>query len=76
MKPIREATSSRIITDIIHLNVKNVREPKRTSGRSEEDSGTDGNIMEVPTDLYEPTILSLGPTGHVNLLLDVKIISS
>jgi hypothetical protein len=28
--------------------------------------------MEAPTDLYEPTISSLGPTSHVNLLLDVK----
>jgi hypothetical protein len=32
--------------------------------------------MEVPIDLYEPTISSMGPTGHVNLLLDVKVISS
>jgi hypothetical protein len=31
--------------------------------------------MEAPTDLYELTISSLGPTG-VNLLLDVKVISS
>jgi hypothetical protein len=32
--------------------------------------------MEAPTDLCEPTIRSLGPTGHVNLLLNVKEISS
>jgi hypothetical protein len=32
--------------------------------------------MEAPTDLYEPIISSLSPTGHVNLLLDVKVISS
>jgi hypothetical protein len=32
--------------------------------------------MEAPTDHYKLTILSLGPTGHVNLLLDVKAISS
>jgi hypothetical protein len=31
--------------------------------------------METSTDLYKPTISSLGPTAHVNLLLDVKIIS-
>jgi hypothetical protein len=31
--------------------------------------------MESPTDLYELTSLSLGPTGHVNLFLDVKEIS-
>jgi hypothetical protein len=32
--------------------------------------------MEALTDLYELTISSLGPTGHVNHLLDVKVISS
>jgi hypothetical protein len=32
--------------------------------------------MEAPIDLYELTISSLGPTGNVNLLLDVKEISS
>jgi hypothetical protein len=32
--------------------------------------------METTTDLNEPTFYSLGPTGHVNLLLDVKVISS
>jgi hypothetical protein len=32
--------------------------------------------MEVPTNLYESIISRLGPTGHVNLLLDVKVISS
>jgi hypothetical protein len=34
------------------------------------------NIMKVPTNLNEPTFSSMGPIGHVNLLLDVKIISS
>jgi hypothetical protein len=32
--------------------------------------------MEAPPDLYELTISSLGPTGHANLLIDVKVISS
>jgi hypothetical protein len=32
--------------------------------------------MEDPTDFYEPIISSLGPTSHVNLLLDVKVIGS
>jgi hypothetical protein len=32
--------------------------------------------MESPSDLYEPTFSSLGPTNHVNLLLDVKVVSS
>jgi hypothetical protein len=32
--------------------------------------------MEAPIDLYEPTISSLGLTVHVNLLLNVKVISS
>jgi hypothetical protein len=31
--------------------------------------------MEDPTDLYEPTFSCLGPTGHVNLRLDVKVVS-
>jgi hypothetical protein len=29
--------------------------------------------MEAPTNLYEMTFSSLGPTSHVNLLLDVKV---
>jgi hypothetical protein len=29
-----------------------------------------------PINLYKPTISSLGPTGHVNPFMDVKIISS
>jgi hypothetical protein len=32
--------------------------------------------MEAPTDLYKLTISSLGHTGHVNLLLHIKVISS
>jgi hypothetical protein len=32
--------------------------------------------MEAPADLYEPTFSSLGPIGHANLLLDVKVGSS
>jgi hypothetical protein len=32
--------------------------------------------MEAPTDLYVLTISSMGLTGLVNLLLDVKVISS
>jgi hypothetical protein len=32
--------------------------------------------MEALTDLYKPTISSLDPTGYVNLLLDVRVISS
>jgi hypothetical protein len=32
--------------------------------------------MEAPTDPYKPTVSCLGPTGHVNLLLDEKVISS
>jgi hypothetical protein len=31
--------------------------------------------MEAPTDLDELTFSSLGPSGHVNLFLDVKVIS-
>jgi hypothetical protein len=31
--------------------------------------------MEAPTELYELTSLSLGLTGHVNLFLDVKLIT-
>jgi hypothetical protein len=32
--------------------------------------------MEAHTDLDELTFSSLDPTSHVNLLLDVKVISS
>jgi hypothetical protein len=76
VKPLQEATSPRIIPDVIHVSSKNAREQKKTPKRQEENSGTDENTMEAPIDLYEPTISSLGPTGHVNLLLDVKVISS
>jgi hypothetical protein len=31
--------------------------------------------LKAPTDLYEPTFSNLGPTGHVNLLLDTQVIS-
>jgi hypothetical protein len=76
VKPLHEATSPRIILGIVHLSAKNAREPKRTSGRQEDDSGTNGNTMEAPTDLYKPAISSMGHTDHVNLLLDVKVLSS
>jgi hypothetical protein len=76
VKSLLEVTSQRIIPDIAHLSAKNAQEPKRISGRQEEDPGTDANAMEAPTNLYELTISSLGPTGHVNLLLDVKVNSS
>jgi hypothetical protein len=33
-------------------------------------------VMEAPIDLYKPIVSSLGPTNHVDLLLDVKVISS
>jgi hypothetical protein len=42
----------------------------------EEHPGAQKNDMETLTDLNEPTYYSLGPTGHINLLLDVKVISS
>jgi hypothetical protein len=32
--------------------------------------------MLAPTELDELSFSSLGPTGHVNLLMDVKVISS
>jgi hypothetical protein len=32
--------------------------------------------MDALTNLYELTISSLDPSGHVNPLLDVKVISS
>jgi hypothetical protein len=47
----------------------------RKLGRRKEHPGGEKKALKAPTDLYEPTISSLGPTGHVNLLLDVKVIS-
>jgi hypothetical protein len=35
-----------------------------------------GEHHGIPNQLDEPTFSSLGPTSHVNLLLDVKVISS
>jgi hypothetical protein len=31
--------------------------------------------IEVPKDLYKLTFSNLGPTGYVNLLLNIKVIS-
>jgi hypothetical protein len=41
-----------------------------------EHPGGRNKALEVVNDLYKPTFSSLDPTGHVNLLLDVKVISS
>jgi hypothetical protein len=41
----------------------------------QEHAGTNENAMEAPTDLYKSTFSSLGPTGHVNVLLNVKVVS-
>jgi hypothetical protein len=48
----------------------------RIPGSQKEHPGGKKKVMEAPTDLYEPTFSSLAPTGHVNLLLDVKVINS
>jgi hypothetical protein len=45
-------------------------------GSRKEHMGGKKKAMEAPTDLYELTFSSLGPTGYVNLFLDVKVISS
>jgi hypothetical protein len=45
-------------------------------GSRKEHPGGKKKALEAPTNLYEPTFSSLGPTGHVNLLLDIKVISS
>jgi hypothetical protein len=47
-----------------------------TPGCEKEHPGGKKKSMEAIIDLYEPTFSSMGPTGHVNLLLDVKVISS
>jgi hypothetical protein len=44
--------------------------------RWQEHPGTNENAMEALTNLYVLTFSSLGPTGHVNLLLNVKVASS
>jgi hypothetical protein len=46
------------------------------TGRLKEHPGGKKNGMEAPTDLYELTFSSLNPTDHINLLLNVKVISS
>jgi hypothetical protein len=52
------------------MNILKHRPPQR-----QEHPGTNENAMEALTDLYEPTVSSLGPTSHVNLLLNVKVTS-
>jgi hypothetical protein len=41
-------------------------------GSRREHLGAQKKAMEAPTDLYEPTITILGPTGHVNIFMDEK----
>jgi hypothetical protein len=68
VKRHHEATSRRIIP------APSTSAP-RTPGCQKEHLGGKKKAMEAPTDLYEPIFSSLGPAGHVNLLLDVKVIS-
>jgi ABC-type polar amino acid transport system ATPase subunit len=56
------------VTGAVHLSAKSTRLPKKLSGGKK-------NAIEAPTDFDEPTFSSLDPTGHVNLLLDGKVIS-
>jgi hypothetical protein len=51
------------------FGAKNVWEPKKHLGGKKK-------AREAPTSLYEPTFSNLSPTGHVNLLMNVKVISS
>jgi hypothetical protein len=44
--------------------------------RLKEHLGGRKKALEAVNDLYKPTFSSLDLTGHVNLLLDVKVISS
>jgi hypothetical protein len=48
----------------------------RTLESQKEHSRGKKKAMKAPTDLYELTSSSLRPTSNVNLLLDVKVISS
>jgi hypothetical protein len=41
----------------------------------EHPGGGKEKALEAPADLYKPIFSSLGPMGHVNLLLDVKVTS-
>jgi hypothetical protein len=45
-------------------------------GSQKEHLGGKKKAMEALANLYKPTFYCLGPTCHVNLLLDVKVISS
>jgi hypothetical protein len=62
VKPMPHSTDSK--------NILKCRPPQR-----QEHSRAKKNSSEALSNIYEPTLLSLGPTGHVNLLLNVKIIS-
>jgi hypothetical protein len=69
VKEHREATSPRVIPGAIHPSAENI-------GSQKEHPGGKKKAMEALTNLYEPTFLRQGPTGHVNLLLDVKVLNS
>jgi hypothetical protein len=45
-------------------------------GSRKEHPGGKNKALVAPTNLYELAFSNLGPTGHVNLLLNIKIISS
>jgi hypothetical protein len=45
-------------------------------GSQKEHLGGKEKAMEASTNLYDLTFSSLDPTDHVNLLLNVKVISS
>jgi hypothetical protein len=68
VKQRREATSPRTIPGIIHLNVKNARELRKTPVSPEEHHGS--SVHPVQTDL-----LNLGPHWPYNLLPNVKVTS-
>jgi hypothetical protein len=57
-----------------NTNSKNLLECRPP--QCQEHSGAKKNSLEALSNLYELTFSSLGPTGHVNFLLNVKVISS
>jgi hypothetical protein len=66
--------SSQNIDSVRIIPTSSTSAPRKPGSRREH-PGAQKKAMEAPTDLYELTISSLGPIGHVNLLMDVKVIS-
>jgi hypothetical protein len=65
--------SHHVKTSRSYLIAKNTRELKRMPGGQKKTMELTRTPWKPQTDLCEPTISSLGPTGHLNPFMDIKV---